>query len=260
VTIASLSRLLANRRWLRRSEPFSHVVARDVFIPAVYQELADQIQTILDRGLSETADPTRFSRSIPGYDSYGIGFDGNIDEPLSLFLSPGWRDMLSSLFGIGSTPYVFAGSHHHSIGSASGFIHNDFNTAWFPIAPNDAIQTPRNDLCAYKTGRGVLDVDSKIEVVRGAVIMFYLLNDEWCPQDGGETGLFSSASSKISEPDSVCPPINNSLVAFECSPSSFHAFLANKRAARTSIIMWVHRDKREAAARFGSDRLERWLA
>lgn len=254
----ALEGILANRTWLRRDDPFPHVVARDVFTPDFYAVLADQIRGMLARGLSETPAHGLFSRNIPGYDSYGIAFDESIGSPADVFLSTAWTNLMNGLFDIGATPYVFAGSHHHAIGSTNGFIHSDFNSVWFPRSTGGRIQIPNDSLCSYTRGIGRLADDEKIQVVRGAVVLFFLLNDGWQPGDGGSIGLFSSSTASTSEPAVSCPPLNNSLVAFECTPRSFHAFLTNCRLPRTSIIMWVHRTMEEAAGRFGEDQLEQW--
>jgi hypothetical protein len=255
----SLADIVANRAWLRREYPFPHITAHNIFTADFYAELANQMATILSRGLSESPCRDRFSRSIPGYDSYGIGFHAPFEGPLSLFLTVCWCDMLARLFGVGVTPYVFAGAHHHSRGSQNGFIHNDFNPTWFVRAGQSEIQTPHPD-CSYRNGSGKFDEASKIEVVRGAVMIFFLLNDDWLPGDGGETALYSSPNSPITEPAVCCRPENNSLVAFECTPRSYHTFLQNRRLPRTSIIMWVHRQLEEAAEKFGRERLERWAS
>src|SRR5581483_10851893 len=119
--------ILANRAWLWRACPFPHVIARNVFTGEFYGALADSLSGILRRGLSETPCRERFSRSMPGYDSYGIGFHPPLEGAQSLFLSVAWRDMMCRLFEVSATPYVFAGAHHHASGSKNGFIHNDFN-------------------------------------------------------------------------------------------------------------------------------------
>jgi hypothetical protein len=256
--MAILTEILANREWLRRSSPFLHVAARDVFTAEFYAALAAQLRAILARGLSETPEPVRFSRNIRGYDCYGIGFDLGIREPLAVFLSLEWRDLLNGIFDIAPTPYLFAGSHHHVPGSGNGFVHNDFNPVWFRQSSAGETRIPDNTLCSYKTGEGSLSSSEKIEVVRGAVVLYFLLNDGWTQGDGGELGLFASGQSPVGEPAALCPPVNNSLVAFECTPRSFHAFLKNTRIPRTSIIMWTHRPMIDALSRWGEDRLERW--
>jgi hypothetical protein len=120
------------------------------------------------------------------------------------------------------------------------------------------IQVPDQTVCAYKTGEGTLPASEKIEVLRGVALIFFLMNDGWRPGDGGETGLYASAQDAISRPAARCPPENNSLVAFECTPHSFHSYLANGRLPRSSIIMWVHRPLEEGIARYGAERIERW--
>jgi len=244
--------------WLRCSEPFPHIVARNVFTPSFYDALERQIRTVLGRGLSETPAPGRFSRNLPGYDAYGIGLGQPAGEPTSLFLSPGWRDLLAGVWDIGRTPYVFVGAHHHTPGSLSGFVHNDFNPVWFPRSMNGGIQIPRQDLCSYKTGEGTLAEDERIEVVRGAALIFFCANDSWCPGDGGETGLYTSGDARVGDYVAGWAPENNTLISFECTPQSFHGFIGNVRIPRTSIIMWVHRPLEEAAALYGEERLERW--
>jgi 2OG-Fe(II) oxygenase superfamily len=257
-TAERLGGIVANRAWLHRAYPFPHVVAREVFAAEFYDELAAQLKGILDRGLSEVHTDDRFARGMPGYDAYGISITPALEYPLTLFLSRAWRDLMCGLFAIGPTPYVFAGAHYHAPWSADGFVHTDFNPLWFPRAADDEIQIPDPERCAFKTGEGPLETADKVETVRGAVVIFYLLNGGWGRGDGGETGLFTSRGDPLSEPAARCPPENNSLVAFECTPRSFHAFLANKGRPRTSIIMWVHRDLDEASDRLGAEHIERW--
>jgi 2OG-Fe(II) oxygenase superfamily len=252
----SLADVVANRAWLRRAYPFAHVVARDVFTADFYARLATQVRQLLQQGLSDVPTPYRFSRGMPGYDAYGMSVTEELGEPLSLFVSAPWRDLMADLFGIGRTPYVFAGAHHHAPWSTDGFVHNDFNPVWFPRHASTGIRVP-DASCDFKTGAGTLGDDEKVETIRGAVVIFYLLNDGWRPGDGGETGLYASRDSGA-EPAVRCPPRDNSLVAFECTPHSYHGFLASRGRSRTSIIMWVHRELSEAAQLYGTDRIERW--
>lgn len=251
-----LSDILANRTWLRRTEPFPHIWARNLFQSDFYGALAAQLQGILNLGLSEAPAKGRLSRNLPGYDAYGIGINQSFPDPIAIFLSAPWRDLMCSLFSIGITPYVFAGVHHHKVGSANGFVHNDFNPVWFPLASAENLQVPNQELCSYKTGAGPIPESEKAQVVRGAVMIFFLLNDGWRRGDGGDVGLYKSALQ--ASPALECPPENNSMVAFECTPRSFHAFRTNKRLPRTSIIMWVHRPLEEAVGKFGEEHLERW--
>ena len=87
-------------------------------------------------------------------------------------------------------------------------------------------------------------------------MLFYLCNEGWQEGDGGETGLFESVNSI--EPCITVAPRNNSILFFECTPRSYHSFLANPGLERNSIIMWVHRTMQDAISRWPGDRLERW--
>ena len=252
------SDVLAGSAWLRCSSPFPHIVARNVFKPGYYAALERQIYGILRQGLSEVPAPGRFSRNLPGYDAYALGLGPVPGEPAELFFTREWREMLAGIWGVCPTPYMFAGAHHHAPGSAAGFIHNDLNPVWFPRAAGGRVQIPDEQLCSYKTGAGPLAPGQKVEVVRGAALILYLANQEWRPGDGGETALYESSGVRVDDPVAAWPPENNSLVSFECTPHSFHTFLANTRIARTSIIMWVHRPLEEAVSLYGEDGLERW--
>ena len=256
--LADLKAVVANRAWLHRAAPYPHVTATDVFTEAAYAELAAAMRELLDRGLSDVPVEGQFARSMRGYDAYGLGITARLGAPLDLFISPAWRAMLADLFAVGRTPYVFAGAHHHLPGGSTGFIHDDFNPVWFPRATDpDGVQLPDPARCDFKTGAGSLADDEKVETIRGAVVIYYLLNDGWQPGDGGETGLFATRDADPAAPAARWAPRNNSLIAFECTPRSFHAFLANRRP-RTSVIMWVHRPVAEAVERYGEASIERW--
>jgi hypothetical protein len=56
--------VLANRAWLRRKQPFPHIVAHDVFKPDFYAALSAQLRGILGCGLSDAPVRGRFSRSF----------------------------------------------------------------------------------------------------------------------------------------------------------------------------------------------------
>jgi hypothetical protein len=256
--MVELEQTLANRSWLWRRGPFPHVVARDVFTAAFYKLLSDQLVEVLDRGLSDTPKEGSFSRTMPGYDSYGIGFSHATRYPAALFVSSQWRDLMCNLFDVGPTPYIYAGAHHHAVHSHNGFIHNDFNPAWFPRCDPGQLQCPNNALCSYRTGLGILQPNEQVEVVRGVALIFYLLNGEWRAGDGGETALYATSNADVADPIVSVPPIDNSLVAFECTPTSFHTFLSNTRQTRTSIIVWTHRTMEEVSNRLDITRLERW--
>ena len=62
----------------------------------------------------------------------------------------------------------------------------------------------------------------------------------------------------MNSPAAAVPPVNNMLLAFECTPNSYHSFISNKVAERNSVIMWLHRSDEMAVNRWGENTLERW--
>jgi hypothetical protein len=254
-----LEEIIQNRRWERHDHPFPYVYAQGVFTDDFYKTLEYETKNILSRGLSETPVRGHFCRNMPGYDAYGTGF--NFHETtgnLSVFLTPHWHDVLGNLFGVKGTGYINAGMHHHTINSDHGFIHNDLNPVWFPTDGKGRIRLPDFQRCNYKTGEGSLSPDEKIEVVRGVVMIYYLANDPWFEGDGGETGFYDNPHAKVNKPAAKIPPLNNSLVVYECTPTSWHSFIKNTRTPRTSVIMWIHRRMEDAVENFGEENLERW--
>jgi hypothetical protein len=175
-----------------------------------------------------------------------------------LFATEEWHDLLASLFDVVASGHVNLGAHHHQIGSANGWIHNDFNPVWFPSGYAGRPCFPDHERCRYQSGAGSLAAEEKVEVVRAVAMIFYLLNGGWVERDGGETALFQSAKSAIDRPDARIPPLNNSILVFECTPGSYHAFLQNPGRPRNSVIMWIHRSMDDAMARWRATDLQRW--
>lgn len=255
----SLGKALANRSWKRRTRPFAHYVATDVFTPDVYKGMVAQFQSILDQGVSDTQSPGKFSRNIKGYDAYALSFPPALDGPLSLFASREWHAMLARLLDIEVTGDFNGGFHHHVVGSGSGRAHNDLNPGWFVDSPRaDGINVSNYDLCDYHSGQTYKTTLKPRETVRAAALLFYLNNAPWSDGDGGETGLFQDVGQSIDGPSGRVPPVNNSLLLFECTPYSYHAFLSNQRNPRNSVIMWLHRTKAEVEARWGANAIVYW--
>jgi hypothetical protein len=255
-----LQDIIRNRAWLKKQHPFPHVTATGVFVEEFFHDLETEYSDLLQSGVSEDADRRRFSRSISGYDAYAIGFSASTRGALAVFCSPEWSDLLAGLFNVSATGHVNVGAHHHELGSNSGWIHNDFNPVWFPSdGGGGTMRFPDHGRCSYKTGAGSLPAHDKTEVVRAVAMIFYLFNGGWKNGDGGETGLFRAGAS-IDAPTARVPPVNNSILAFECTPHSAHAFLHNPGRARNSVIMWIHRSMGDALARWPETALERWAS
>jgi hypothetical protein len=219
----SAESVLANRRWLRSEQPFPHVVAMNVFRPAFYQQLADAVtKTITEGNLKRSDEHDTMIHAVPA----------SAGPPLSFLFSREWQDLLGGIFDLPPTGEVTCAIHHHLVGSGSGYPHNDLRRDW--VAGTSFSQTPK--------------ISERPEAVRGVAVLLYLANEPWRPEDGGETCLYRSAADPVDRPMRAVPPINNTLLAFPCSPISFHAFRGNRRNPRNSIVMWTYQRTDELLA------------
>jgi hypothetical protein len=235
---------LGAQRWIRREAPFAHVVAYDLFTPVVYQRL----ETTFLQLLEESGDPEYLS----SHDIQGRTIDSATAAAFEPLLSRAFHDVLADVLGIRATGHVAAGMHHHRPGSHHGFPHNDLNRGWFLGQPGPDELSYAGSAIDYTSGRLLGDADGKpvIETVRAASLLFYLANPRWEPGDGGATGLYRSGTDNIEKPAAFVPPINNSMLLFECTPNSYHGFVSNTRTIRNSIVMWLHRPKEDVVHRW----------
>lgn len=254
-----LSALLANRHWWVRSTPWPHFFAENVFKRDFFEDLARQFNEVLGRGFGEPSDPTRFSRNMPNSDAYGWNLPPDVDGPLSLFYSKQWHDLLVGLTGVSSTGDVNAALHHHHVESADGSVHRDVGVGWFSDQPRaDGINPMDLSRCSYTSGAVKEGGPAAREVVRSLTMIVYLGNGGWRQGDGGETGLYQYAADPVNQPALRVPPTDNSVLVFENRLDSFHSFLTNRKAARNSLILWLHRTKDEAIDRWGNQNVYRW--
>jgi hypothetical protein len=241
-----LAGVVAQRRWLRRSRPFPHLVAYDVFAPAVYERIEASFRRAL--GLSSG------QSYLEDHDIQGTSITDESAAEFEPLLSRPFHDLLSGLLGISATGQVACGIHHHRVGSAQGFPHNDLNPGWFDGETTpDRVQLARADTVDYTTGQPLAPGVRPVETIRAASVLFYLANPRWEPGDGGTTGLYANASDPSDRPLMAVPPLNNTLLAFECTPTSYHGFISNRRWARNGIVMWLHRPKVDVVSRWGAE-------
>jgi 2OG-Fe(II) oxygenase superfamily len=248
---SDLADRLAHRRWVRRRLPFPHVVAENVFVPSFYGDLAAEF------GRIQRDRPEAFRRDMPGYDAGAARLDGLRDGPLGVFVSRPWHDLIAGVAGVRATGDVTASLHHHAPGSAGGWPHNDLNPAWFaqPAAGPDEVRLPGDGPVDYHRGTRPIGVEAR-QTVRAVSVLFYLANPGWAPGDGGETGLYRTVADR--RPAAVVPPLDNSLVLFECTPHSWHGFLGNRSRPRNALVMWLHRDRNDVVARWGAQSIVPW--
>lgn len=243
---------IANRRWWRRTYPFPHVVAYDIFTDDFYRRLEEAFQ-------QQLAMPNTFNRNMPGYDATAVEFTRDMEEPFAVFVSRTWHDMVANLMNVNCTGDVVGSLHHHEPGSASGRPHNDLNPGWFVDRPKaDGVNVADATLCSYRTGVVSRSGIAAHQSVRAIAIMYFLNNPPWMPGDGGETGLYKTPCDPVESPAAIIRPFNNSMVCFECTPFSYHSFITNRRTSRDSVTMWLHRTHADLVARWGEDTLVRW--
>lgn len=242
---------LAHRRWVRRTLPFPHVVATDVFTDEVYAALAADFERLLAAGAISR-------RSGSGYEATWARLSEHADGPLGLFLSREWHDLVAGVGGVEHpTGDVSAGLHHHEPGGAAGWPHNDLNPGWFPAEESSGHQAGL-DAPDVDYHHGPASPETGRETMRGVSLLFYLANPEWSEGDGGETGLFASQDAGTRSEGLLVPPVNNSLVLFECTPYSWHAYVGASRHVRNCVVLWIHRPKRDVVERWGEESVVYW--
>jgi hypothetical protein len=247
-----LAPLLNNRRWSVRTSPFAHAVVHDVFSEALYSDLRRALGRLVLRGLGSAQETDRLARNMPNSDAHAWNFPPDVDAPFGLFYSRAWHDMLAGLFGVAATGDVNAAVHYHQVDSANGSVHRDLGVAWFSDQPRaDGINPMDLTRCSYTSGKTSAPDIAAREVVRAITMIYYIGNPAWAQGDGGETGFYRASDDDVAAPALSIAPLENSLIVFENTPASYHSFIRNRRHPRTSIILWLHRRKTEALARFG---------
>jgi hypothetical protein len=227
--------------WARHREPFVHVRAEGVFEQQVYDQLVAQFNQVMENTrLGETQKPV-FRPPSKSYDAMICGLTYKSAQSFLPLFDPDWLKALASIAGFDDARIIDGALHHVPQGSRSGYIHTDFCSAWFDRSnEDDIVRFPVRGMTDYFSGVVRSPAARPVEYIRVATMIFYLANDGWTEGDGGETGLFSTASGI--GPKALCPPVNNSLLLFECMPHSFHALQGNPGRDRNSIILWLHAD------------------
>ncbi|MFJ6137145.1 2OG-Fe(II) oxygenase [Kitasatospora sp. NPDC092286] len=250
---SSLDEILDGRRWRLREYPFRHLWAEPVFRRTRYEQMALELRQLL------AVDGTDgFQRNMRGYDATGHSFRPGYRGAFEAFLSSEFRDALSRVFDVPVTCDVNASLHHHEAGAASGQVHNDLNPGWFVARPHpDGVNLADSGRCSYRYGTTSEPGLETVERVRAVAVLYYLDNGPWFPGRGGETGLYLDRTTAVTEPTVLVPPTDNGMLAFECTPTSFHTYLAST-TQRNSLVLWLHRSKEDAVARWTDREIVRW--
>jgi hypothetical protein len=254
-----LEDILENRHWLQCRRPFPHTVATNVFTNYFYRRLVATFQSILQRSFGPQASDPPPMYKMAGYDASVMNVKAKCNSAFRIFLTREWHDVIAGVAGVEATGEIDCSLHHHKRGSNSGQVHNDLNPGWFLKNPGpDGITVTDQARCSYCHGSTSSPNLVPIERVRAVAVIVYLNNARWRKGDGGETGLYYSERDPIDEPAVRIPPVNNSMLIFECTPFSYHTFLQNGAHPRNSIIMWLHRSKEDVIARWGENKIICW--
>jgi len=171
---------------------------------------------------------------------------------MNMFRTLEWKSFFSDLFSIETTNDEILALHHHAIGSADGWGHNDYNLCSFVDEPfSNGINTWYYQ-CKYEDSIEGEQLNTK-KVMRAITLIYYINND--CEgKFGGGTALYDTKDNVVT----VVEPKNNRLMAFEVSPYSYHGFLSNTKFPRNSITQWFHQEPEMMFNRFNDPNYASW--
>lgn len=229
--------------------PFRHIVIDNLLPRAVYEALEGDFNRILALGISEERTRGQFNR-FDLYDLYSYVPKPTLELPYGCFFSETYFQMLESALARTFTRDTFATFHHHTPNPEDNYIHNDYVYEYCADEPLPNGINP----WFYQCDKHRPSANGR-PVVRAATSIFYLANG-WQPGAGGETGIF-----KTKDPASLVrsvAPVNNRLLAFDITPTSFHNYMKCSMPARNSLAQWYFASEGDALARFGGARPGGW--
>ena len=234
-------------------QPFQLLQFANFFSAETVWRLTKEFRHLLSAGVTEdTPVAGLFHRSEAQvgelrYGAYTRQLGDLAAGPFSIFYTKFVYDFIRSHFSFATDGGIQGAIHHHRPGSPSGWVHNDFHNCNFVAKLNHEGLNPWTPGTTYQYG-----YDQRPEIIkcyRSIAILYYFGNEPWQEGDGGETCFFRSRS--WDDMFLKIPPINNTLVAFEVTPNSWHAFASNARNERNSVAMWYHSSHDVSLQRFG---------
>ncbi|MFI0790432.1 2OG-Fe(II) oxygenase [Streptomyces lydicus] len=236
--------------WCYRT-PFRHWRASDVLDEARYKAVASVFRTTIANSAGRYAGTHGLSAGTSNYDAQIFPIGTSTATAFHPFFSDEWIRSLHRLLAVPETHRIDAALHSSPPGSRTGWIHNDFCSGWFDEATaSSGLAFANRAGCDYFTGRSRNESARPKEYVRAATLIYYLCNDGWSEGDGGETGFYGAGQQHDRTSVALVPPLNNTLLLFECSPHSYHRFVTNPRRRRNSIILWLHTTVNDAQSRW----------
>lgn len=226
------------------NNPFRYCVIENLFTEKVYEHICKDVQSIKDRGLSNSPSTDMFRpfKYVTGYlEKYGGYFYSpkfGESKYLDIFFSVNWNLFIENLIETYTNFFVSTTIHYHDHENKNGWAHNDYQKVYF-----NKENILSNGMIYQKDTKGSLSEAT----MRAIAVIYYFDNDDWSPGDGGETALYKDPS--LSEVVKIAP-LSNSMLAFEISPASYHAFLGNKKP-RNAIVQWFHGDIEDFYTEYG---------
>jgi 2OG-Fe(II) oxygenase superfamily len=245
--------------WWEHEIPFRHFRATQVLNSTDYQSIASEFSQVLQDVTGNPKHSYMVSKAS-NYDALIVGMNKRLSARFKPFFETTWIKTLSQLLGMPFLARIDGALHAHPINSKTGWVHTDFCSAWFDESakrPEGELLFPDRSRCEYFTGKTRASGVIPKEYARVASMIYFLCNDGWQEGEGGETGLYGAAHPGPYRQVGMAPPVNNSLLLFECSPHSFHSFITNRVRARNSLILFLHSTVEFAESRWGASSLQR---
>jgi hypothetical protein len=253
-------------RFTLNSYPFNYLVIEDAFEPVLSLGLSCLFRELIvdARGIGKVGEVGELV-----YDA--LNFTPRVEHvrqtALAAIASVELREFVSSAFSIRLDENLMIGLHRHQPGSRAGWPHTDFAIVSFPDEPPNIA-----GLRYFHEDNGCNYADdsrdrqpSAIKTARSIACLYFTANPDWQPGMEGETGIYADLGNRLVD---RIPPRNNSLLIFEISPISYHAFLGSSKVQRNSYIWWYHSnpgyllERHAAAADFkrsqNQDAWDRW--
>lgn len=229
--------------------PIRFFVFDNFFSSHVYRALCNRLQDLIKRRALTRFDFKGPADSRP-YDAFHAEVATTCDPLFDSIWNLSTYNFFLRAFGLPLFSNFNATFHYHLPESESGDVHNDFCAEAFQQRKLSTGLYANTNLELTKLPEHVNDLESGQVFVgaRAVGLLYYLNNDDWRPEYGGETAFFSSATECT--PIHKIEPINNRLLAFEVSPKSYHAFQQNHVKPRCSFTSFLYTSIANSEARF----------
>jgi hypothetical protein len=245
--------------WWECYRPFRHYRAMNPLTAEQFSDAQAAFKKMLDASNGECPSNYRFARATKNYDALILPMEESLAPAFHPLFSEPFIRSLCDLLEIPYLSRIDGALHSSPRDSRTGWIHTDYCSAWFDESrarPGEILFPERMRVQYFDGTKRIADA-TPVEYVRAATMIFYCCNEGWKQGDGGETALYGAAAQSSNTTFELVPPVNNSILFFECSPHSYHRFVTNPGRPRNSIILWLHSTLQHAEARWGATAVNR---